>query len=79
MAFTHYRRVPFQNFDEAADSLMKITNLLNLLGVKPVLTGLRPETVLQTNRLGIRLKNVMIEANIERALKNIGFTLERNH
>lgn len=63
----------------AADSLMKITNLLNLLGVKPVLTGLRPETVLQTNRLGIQLKNVMIEANIERALKNIGFTLERNH
>lgn len=62
----------------AADSLMKITNLLNLLGVKPVLTGLRPETVLKTNQLGIELKNVMIEANLERALSKIGFSLQKN-
>ncbi len=62
----------------AADSLMKITNLLNLLGVKPVLTGLRPETVLQTNRLGIELKHVMIEANLERALTKIGFSLQKD-
>ncbi|PJK16303.1 histidine kinase [Chryseomicrobium excrementi] len=62
----------------AADSLMKITNLLNLLGVKPVLTGLRPETVLQTNQLGIELKHVMIEANLERALSKIGFSLQKD-
>lgn len=62
----------------AADSLMKITNLLNLLGVKPVLTGLRPETVLQTNQLGFELKHVMIEANLERALTKIGFSLQKD-
>lgn len=61
----------------AADTLLKITNLLNLLGVTPILTGLRPETALQTNRLGFDLKKVMIEANLERALHKIGFSLEK--
>lgn len=61
-----------------ADSLLKITNLLNLLGVKPILTGLRPETAIQTNQLGLDLKKVMIESNLERALHKIGFSLEKN-
>ncbi|MFC4355452.1 STAS domain-containing protein [Chryseomicrobium palamuruense] len=60
-----------------ADSLLKITKLLNLLGVRPILTGLRPETALQTNQLGIDLKKVMVEANLERALAKVGFMLEK--
>lgn len=84
MSLLKGKRVPFQNFDEATNNilhmmagLLKITKLLNLLGVQPILTGLRPETALQTNQQGFDLKKVMVEANLERALAKIGFTLEK--
>jgi len=58
-------------------SLMKIVNLLRLLGVEPVLTGMQPEIAAYAVKMNIDLQHIKIEANLEQALSNIGFVLEK--
>ncbi len=57
--------------------LLKIVDLLGLIGVKPILTGMSPEIALKAMKSNIDFQNIAIEANLERALKNIGFSLEK--
>ncbi|WP_078411412.1 GAF domain-containing protein [Priestia abyssalis] len=58
-------------------SLLKIVNLLELIGVKPILTGIRPDLALKAIQSDLDLQQVMIEANLERALNKLGFILEK--
>ncbi|WP_409294923.1 STAS domain-containing protein [Peribacillus sp. SCS-26] len=58
-------------------SLMKIVNLLGLIGVKPILTGLSPEVARKVVEAGADLNDISTEANLERAIYKIGFTLQK--
>lgn len=58
-------------------SLLKIVNLLQVVGVTPVLTGIRPELALKAIEGYHDLQSIMIEANLERALNKIGFVFEK--
>ncbi|MFP7472707.1 STAS domain-containing protein [Niallia taxi] len=57
--------------------LLKIVDLLGLIGVNPILTGLSPDIALKATKTNINFQNIPIEANLERALKKIGFTLKK--
>ncbi|WP_404408184.1 STAS domain-containing protein [Jeotgalibacillus malaysiensis] len=63
--------------DLVIGSLLKIVNLLNLLGVHAILTGIRPETALQANQSQIDFTKFDVETNLERALTKLGFHLEK--
>lgn len=58
-------------------SLLKIVNLLQLIGVTPIMTGIRPDMAIKALEGYGDLQNIMIEANLERALQKIGFVLEK--
>ncbi|TFE00487.1 STAS domain-containing protein [Jeotgalibacillus salarius] len=58
-------------------SLLKIVNLLKLLGVHAVLTGIRPETAMQANQSSVDFTKFDVETNLERALTKLGFHLEK--
>ncbi|MFP7479531.1 GAF domain-containing protein [Terribacillus saccharophilus] len=60
-----------------SNSLLKIATLLKLIGVKPILTGFHPDLALKALSLQMELKDIMIEANLERALNKIGLKLEK--
>lgn len=60
-----------------SSSLLKIVNLLQLIGVTPILTGIRPDMAIKALEGYHDLQNIMIEANLERALQKIGFVLEK--
>ncbi|WP_174731258.1 STAS domain-containing protein [Mesobacillus harenae] len=60
-----------------SSSLLKIVNLLSLIGVTPILTGIRPDMALKAMETNIDLEKVNIQANLESALKNIGFSLRK--
>ncbi|WP_227394940.1 STAS domain-containing protein [Jeotgalibacillus aurantiacus] len=64
--------------DFVSASLLKIATLLKMVGVVPVMTGMRPELALQAIQSGIHLKDVLIEANLQRALHQIGFSLKKH-
>lgn len=59
-------------------SLMKITSLLGLIGVTPILTGISPEMAVKAIRYNANFQGILIEANLERALNKIGFILSKN-
>lgn len=63
--------------DLVIGSLLKIVNLLNLLGVHAVLTGIRPETAMQANQSQVDITKFDVETNLERALMKLGFHLEK--
>ncbi|WP_175074458.1 GAF domain-containing protein [Terribacillus sp. AE2B 122] len=60
-----------------SNSLLKIATLLKLIGVKPILTGFHPDLALKALSLQMELKDIIIEANLERALNKIGLKLEK--
>lgn len=61
-----------------SNSLLKIASLLKLIGVKPILTGFHPDLALKALSLQMELKDIIIEANLERALNKIGLKLEKH-
>lgn len=59
-------------------SLLKIVNLLQLIGVTPILTGITPDVAIKAIGIGFETDDIMIQSNLEQALKKIGFTLHKN-
>ncbi|WP_409275948.1 STAS domain-containing protein [Neobacillus sp. SCS-31] len=55
-----------------ADQLFKVINALELLGVKSILTGIRPEIAQTVIKMGIDFRNVTIKATLQQAFKEIG-------
>ncbi|GEN52342.1 STAS domain-containing protein [Halobacillus faecis] len=63
--------------DEVVTYLMRIINLMDLVGIEPILTGIRPEIAMQAIRSRIDVKKFKVENNLESALSKIGFELHR--
>jgi rsbT co-antagonist protein RsbR len=55
-----------------ADNLFNVTYALKMLGVKTVITGIRPEIAQTTVRLGIDFKTINTKSTLAQALKEIG-------
>lgn len=55
--------------------LLKLVNILKVIGVTPVITGIQPFMALRVPHFAAALKDVLIEANLESALKQLGFVL----
>ena len=64
--------------DEIVSSLLRIVNLMKLIGVEPILTGIRPEIAVQVVRSHVDLINIKIESNLANALSYIGLSLQKN-
>lgn len=56
-------------------SLLKIVNLLQVIGVKPILTGITPDVAIKAIGIGFETDDILIQSNLEQALKKIGLTL----
>ncbi|MGM0853400.1 MAG: PAS domain S-box protein [Bacillota bacterium] len=54
------------------DSLFKINTVLKLLGVKCILTGVRPQIAVEAVKLGINLNNIITFSNVKDALYFLG-------
>ncbi|MGD6833967.1 PAS domain S-box protein [Sutcliffiella halmapala] len=54
------------------DSLFRINNVLNLLGVKCILTGVRPQLAVEAVKHGINLKNIITFSTVKDALYFLG-------
>lgn len=54
------------------DYLFKINNVLKLLGVKCILTGVRPQLAVEAVKLGINLNNIITFSNVKDALYFFG-------
>ncbi len=52
--------------------LFRITNVLSLLGVESVITGLRPELAVEANKLNIDLSSIITRATLKDALIHLG-------
>ncbi|ALC89241.1 histidine kinase [Bacillus sp. FJAT-18017] len=50
------------------DSLFKISNVLKMLGVQSLITGLRPELAMDAVKLGINFKDIITFATVKDAL-----------
>ncbi|WP_186579412.1 STAS domain-containing protein [Aquibacillus kalidii] len=59
-------------------TLLRIVKLLKLVGVTPILTGVRPDMALKAREVHVDLKNVIFEANLGRALTRIGFNFNQS-
>lgn len=55
--------------------LLKLVNILKIIGVTPVITGIQPFMAIKVPHFAAALKGVLIEANLESALKHLGFVL----
>lgn len=53
--------------------LLKLVNILKVIGITPVITGIQPFMALKVPHFAVALKGVLIEANLEMALKKLGF------
>lgn len=60
---------------EVGGYLLKLVNLLKIIGITPVITGFQPFMALKVPHFAAALKGVLIEANLEAALKKLGFVL----
>ncbi|WP_349409965.1 STAS domain-containing protein [Pseudalkalibacillus sp. SCS-8] len=63
--------------DEVVTYLMRIVNLMDLVGVHPIVTGIRPDIAMQAIRSQVDMDNFQVESNLESALSEIGFELHR--
>lgn len=63
--------------ETVSGALLKLANILEIIGVKPILTGFQPQVALNALQVNADLKDITIESNLERALGRIGFVLER--
>lgn len=55
------------------EHLLKLINILKLVGVMPVITGIQAFMALKVPHFAVSLKGVMMEANVSTALKKLGF------
>ena len=55
--------------------LLKLVGILKVIGITPVITGIQPFMALKVPYFAASLKGVLIEANLETALKQLGFAL----
>jgi rsbT co-antagonist protein RsbR len=60
------------------DSLFKINNVLTLLGVTCILTGVRPQLAAEAVTLGINLDNIITFTNVKDALCYLGVNSKTN-
>ncbi len=58
-------------------ALLKLVNILGVIGVKPIVTGFQPSMAMNAIQVHADLKDIMIESTLERALHRIGFVLVR--
>ncbi|MGB6777532.1 MAG: STAS domain-containing protein [Planococcus citreus] len=63
---------------QVGEYLLKLVKVLGLIGVQPVVTGIQPFMALKVPHFAEALKGTMIEANLETALKRLGFSFEKN-
>ena len=61
------------------DYLFKITNVLSLLGVRSIITGIRPELAVEAIEVGIDLSTIPTVATVKEALAQIGMTLQEQN
>ncbi|MGV2940248.1 STAS domain-containing protein [Mesobacillus sp. LC4] len=54
-----------------ADQLFKVINALSLVGVKTIMTGIRPEVAHTMVTLGLNLEGIMVKSNLHQAFKEI--------
>jgi rsbT co-antagonist protein RsbR len=54
-----------------ADRIFKVMDSLNLLGIKPILTGIRPEIAQTMVQLGIDFGSVITYSSLQNALVDI--------
>ncbi len=54
-----------------ADQLFKVIDALSLIGVKTIITGIRPEVAQTIVTLGLDLSNISVKANLHQAFKEI--------
>ncbi|WP_329610134.1 STAS domain-containing protein [Pseudalkalibacillus berkeleyi] len=59
-------------------NLLKIGNSLSLLGVKSILTGIRPELALRAIRENSDFENLTVKANLKQALSSIGYSIVKS-
>ncbi len=52
-----------------AQEIIKIASSLKLLGVKPVLTGIRPEIAMTLTQLGVNLPSIQTESSLKQAIQ----------
>lgn len=64
--------------NSVSEYLLNIVKLLKLIGVSPILTGFRPDLAIKTLEVDVDFKGIMITNNLESALLEIGFTLNKN-
>lgn len=57
-------------------SLLKIVNLLQVIGVKPILTGITPDIAIKAIGIGFEAGDILVQSNLEQALKKIGFSIK---
>lgn len=55
--------------------LLKLVSTLKIIGVVPVITGIQPFMALKVPHFAEALAGVLIEANLQTALKKLGFSL----
>ncbi|MBN8193315.1 PAS domain S-box protein [Bacillus sp. NTK074B] len=58
------------------DYLFKITDVLSLLGVRSIITGIRPGLAMEATKMGIDLSSIPTVATVKDALRQIGMTLQ---
>ncbi|ANU15972.1 histidine kinase [Planococcus maritimus] len=63
---------------EVGEYLLKLVKVLELIGVKTAVTGIQPYMALKVPHFAQALKGTMIEANLETALKRLGFSFQQN-
>lgn len=56
---------------ETAASMHQLGNMLRLMGIRVITTGLRPETVQSIVRSGIDMSKTTVYSNLKQALKNL--------
>lgn len=63
--------------NSVSEYLLNIVKLLRLIGVTPILTGFRPDLAMTTLHVDVDFKGIMITNNLESALSQIGFSLNK--
>lgn len=65
--------------NEVGAHLLKIIKILDLIGVEPILTGIRPDLAIKAIAMDVKkdLKETIIVGTLEQALHNIGFYLAK--
>ena len=51
-----------------AQHIFQIAEILELLGIEPIITGLRPKLVQTTVQLGIKIQNMKVYSNVKQYL-----------